>query len=164
MNPTPPWDSRAVLEVIDRLKHKPGALLPILHGIQDNLGHIPPAAVALVAQALQQTPAEIHGVISFYHHFRSKPPGRQVMQICRAEACQAVGSRELEEHAKTQLGIDYHATTPDREITLEPVYCLGNCACGPSVRVDNRVIGRVTPEKLDALLEALTTRTVEVVS
>jgi len=162
MNHTPSWDSKAVLEVINDLKHKPGALLPILHGIQDSQGYIPPAAVPQIAEALQQTAAEIHGVISFYHHFRTNPPGRQVVQICRAEACQAVGSRQLEAHAKEQLGIDYHGTTPDQEITLEPVYCLGNCACGPSVRVDDHIIGRVTPEKFDALVEELTTQAVEV--
>lgn len=162
MNHTTSWDSQAVFEIIERLKHKPGGLLPILHGIQDREGYIPPASVPLIAKALQQTAAEIHGVISFYHHFRTSPPGRKVVQICRAEACQAVGGRLLETHAKQQLGIDYHATTLDREITLEPVYCLGNCACGPSVRVDDRIVGRVTPEKFDALVEELTTQAVEV--
>ena len=152
------WSLQSIQTEIDALKHKPGALLPILHALQDRFGFIPPDAVPLIAESLRQTRAEVHGVISFYHHFRTTSPGRHVVQICRAEACQAVGARQLEAHAKTHLGIDYHQTTPDREITLEAVYCLGNCACGPSIRVDDSVRGRVTPEAFDVLMDELQTR------
>lgn len=134
---------------------RPGALLPILHAIQDGLGYIPGDAIAAIAQALNQSRAEVAGVLSFYHHFRTRPPGNAVVQICRAEACQAVGARQLESHARQRLGIDYHATSQEARISLEPVYCLGNCACGPSVRIGDAVYGRVSPAVFDALLEAL---------
>ncbi|OZG70084.1 formate dehydrogenase subunit gamma [Hahella sp. CCB-MM4] len=149
--------------ILMKLKHKPGALLPILHAIQDQLGYIPAESVPQIAEALGQTRAEIHGVISFYHEFRSKPGGTHHVQICRAEACQARGSRELEAHAKKVLGVEYHNTTADQEITLEPVYCLGNCACGPSVRVDNKIFGRVTPARFDRMVDELTTSAVNIV-
>ncbi|MFI0473442.1 formate dehydrogenase subunit gamma [Halomonas sp. HMF6819] len=162
MKPSPEWSSASIQTEIDALKHKPGALLPILHALQDRFGFIPTDAIPLIAASLQQTRAEIHGVISFYHHFRTTPPGRHVVRICRAEACQSVGARALEAHAKARLGVDYHQTTPDREITLEAVYCLGNCACGPSIRVDDQVRGRVTEEAFDELLDELQTRPLEV--
>lgn len=164
MNHSQEWAPQAIQAEVDALKHKPGALLPILHALQNRFGFIPEAAVPIIAEALNQTRAEVHGVISFYHHFRTAPPGRHVVQICRAEACQAVGARQLEAHAKTRLGVDYHQTTSDREITLEAVYCLGNCACGPSIRVDDGVRGRVTPEVFDALLDELQTRPLEIIA
>ncbi|UTD56725.1 formate dehydrogenase subunit gamma [Halomonas sp. MS1] len=164
MNHSQEWAPQAIQAEVDALKHKPGALLPILHALQDRFGFIPEAAVPIIAEALNQTRAEVHGVISFYHHFRTTPPGRHVVQICRAEACQAVGARQLEAHAKTRLGVDYHQTTGDREITLEAVYCLGNCACGPSIRVDDSVRGRVSPEVFDALLDELQTRPLEIMA
>lgn len=133
----------------------PGALLPILHAIQDEIGHVPPAAVPAIAKGLNLSRAEVHGVISFYHHFRTHPAGRQVVQICRAEACQAVGAAALEAHAKKSLGIGFHETTQDGAVTLEATYCLGNCACGPSVRVGDDVYGRVSPQRFDALLATL---------
>ncbi len=148
-------------QIIDQLKHKPGALLPILHDIQEELGFVPGEVVPLIAEALGQTRAEIHGVISFYHEFRTHPPGRHTLQLCRAEACQARGSRALEQHAKQRLGVDYHQTTIDGEVTLEPVYCLGNCACGPTVRVGDRIVGRVDPQRFDQLIDELTTVAVE---
>ncbi|KAA0010788.1 formate dehydrogenase subunit gamma [Billgrantia pellis] len=157
-----PWTPQLVRDEIDALKHKPGALLPILHAIQARCGFVPREAVPLIAESLQLTRAEVHGVISFYHHFRTSPPGRHVVHICRAEACQARGSRALENHAREALGIDYHQTTADREITLEPVYCLGNCACGPSLRVDDRILGRVTPERFDRLIDELSVQVLEV--
>ncbi|WP_111414923.1 formate dehydrogenase subunit gamma [Billgrantia lactosivorans] len=157
-----PWSPQLVRDEIDALKHKPGALLPILHAVQDRCGYIPREAVPIIAESLQLTRAEVHGVISFYHHFRSAPPGRHVVQLCRAEACQARGSRALEQYARETLGIDYHQTTADREITLEPVYCLGNCACGPSLRVGDRILGRVTPEKFDRLVDELSVQVLEV--
>ncbi|OMH39487.1 formate dehydrogenase subunit gamma [Motiliproteus sp. MSK22-1] len=151
-----------VAAVVDQLKMEPGALLPILHGIQDQLGYVPSESVPVIADALRQTSAEIHGVISFYHHFRTTPPGRNQLQICRAEACQARGSRELEQYAQSKLGIDYHQTSPDKEFSLEPVYCLGNCACGPSVRIGDEVIGRVDPARFDELVDELSTLPLEV--
>ncbi len=162
MNHSQEWAPQAIQAEVDALKHKPGALLPILHALQNRIGFIPEAAVPIIADALHQTRAEVHGVISFYHHFRTTPPGRHVVQICRAEACQSVGARQLEAHAKARLGVDYHQTTADREITLEAVYCLGNCACGPSIRVDDSVRGRVTPEAFDELIDELQTRPLEV--
>jgi len=157
-----PWDPEVACAIIDELKHKPGALLPILHALQDRFAHIPDAAVALIAPALKLSRAEVHGVISFYHHFRTQQPGRHVLEVCRAEACQAQGARALEAHARAALGVDYHGTSEDRAITLEPVYCLGNCACGPSVRVGDEIHARMTPAGLDALIEQLRTDTLEV--
>ena len=142
-----------VERVLVELHALPGALLPILHAIQDGLGFVPPASVPLIAQALNISRADVHGVITFYHHFRSTAPGRHVLQVCRAEACQAMGSRALEAHVKTRLGIDYHATTADGAITLEPVYCLGNCACAPSVMIDGDVHGRQTTARIDRLID-----------
>ncbi|MCB1578771.1 MAG: formate dehydrogenase subunit gamma, partial [Xanthomonadales bacterium] len=131
----------------------PGALLPILHGIQDALGHVPPAAVPVIAEALNLSRAEVHGVISFYHHFRSVAPGRHVLRLCRAEACQAMGARGVEAHLRARLGIGFNETTADGALTLEPVYCLGNCACAPSAMLDDRVHGRLSVERIDRLID-----------
>ena len=133
--------------------HLPGALLPILHEVQDRLGFIPADAVTVIAHELNLSRAEVHGVISFYHLFRSSPPGQRVLYLCRAEACQSMGGRALESHVKTRLGVDFHETTPDGQFTLEPIYCLGNCACAPAAMVDREVYGRLTPERLDAVLD-----------
>ncbi len=135
-------------------KDKPGALLPILHDIQDAIGHIPPDAVPEIAKALNLSRAEVHGVVTFYHYFRQTPPGRHTVQICQAESCQAMGSVKLTEHAKQCLGIDFHETTADENFSLEPVYCLGNCACSPAIMIDDQVYGRVSNQKLDQLLDA----------
>ena len=142
---------------IARFREVPGGLLPLLHAVQDSLGCIPAGAVPAIAGALGLSRAEVHGVISFYHDFRSEPAGRHVLQICRAEACQAMGSRELEAHVKARLGIDYGATSADGAVTLEAVYCLGNCACSPSVRLDDAIHARVDAARVDALLAELTT-------
>ena len=140
----------------------PGALLPLLHAVQEALGCVPEAAVPVIAEELDLSRAEVHGVISFYHHFRRAPPGRHVVQICRAESCQAVGARALEAEAKALLGIGFHQTTADRCITLEPVYCLGNCACSPAIRIDDDVHGLVDAAGLAALLDELRTQAIEV--
>jgi len=141
--------------VLAERRHMAGALLPVLHGIQDALGYIPEDAVPLIAHELNLSRAEVHGVISFYHHFRTQRAGRHVVQICRAEACQALGARALEAHAKKTLGVDFHETTEDGAITLEAVYCLGNCGCGPSVLVDDDELhARMTPDAFDALVRA----------
>jgi len=150
-----PLDSTAqetVSAVVDRLKGKPGALLPILHGIQDVLGYIPPAAVPIIADGLNLSRADVHGVISFYHYFRDTKPGRHTIHLCRAEACQSMNQKATEEHAKQKLGVDYHGTTANGAFTFEPVYCLGNCACSPSMMVDGELYGRVTPERFDDIV------------
>jgi formate dehydrogenase subunit gamma len=161
MSNAPEWDKRAIIDIVQSLFHKKGALLPILHAIQGSQGYIPKASVPIIAKALNQTVAEVHGVISFYEDFRTSPVGQNVIQICRAEACQARGSRQLEQHVKTSLKIDYHHTTPDKEFTLLPVYCLGNCACGPSIRVNDDIIAEVSPQKFDTIADMLTTYIVE---
>ena len=147
------WTPDMVRAEMDALKHKPGALLPILHAVQNRIGYIPEGAVAIIAEALQQTRAEVHGVISFYHHFRTHPVGSKVIHVCRAEACQAMGANDLADAAKARLGVDWHGTTTDGSVTLEPVYCLGLCACGPAALVDGVVVGRVDKARLDAILE-----------
>jgi formate dehydrogenase subunit gamma len=144
----------AVLDVCARLKDIPGALMPIFHAVQESLGHVPKDSVPLIADALNLSLAEVHGVLTFYHYFRQSPPGRHVVHLCRAEACQAVGAVELEAHAKRTLGIDFHGTTPDGAVSLEPVYCLGNCALGPSVMIDEQLKGRVSPRRFDELMAA----------
>lgn len=131
---------------------RPDALLPILHAIQDALGWVPPAATAVIARQLNLGRAEVHGVISFYHHFRTTPPGRQVLHLCRAESCQAMGGAALEAHARAALGIDYHETSADGAVSLEPAYCLGACAASPAIRLGDEIIGRVDAASLDALL------------
>jgi len=152
--PLPAAMRDAVMHAIEANRTKPGALLPILHAVQDALRYVPSESLALIARQLNLTRAEVHGVVTFYHHFRSTPPGRVVVQICRAEACQALGARALEAHAKQTLGIDFHETTSDGAVTLEPVYCLGNCGCGPSVLVGHDELhARVTPAVFDELVK-----------
>ncbi len=144
----------AVEKVVAALKHQPGPLLNVLHGVQDALGYIPAAAVPVIADGLNLSRAEVHGVVTFYHHFRTQAPGRHVLQICRAESCQAAGGRAIESHAQQRLGVGFGGTTPDGRLTLEAVYCLGLCACSPAAMLDDEVHGRVTPERLDALIDA----------
>lgn len=134
-------------------RHRIGALMPVLHEVQHTLGHIPEEAVPLIARALNLSRAEVRGVIGFYHDFRLEPAGQHIVQICRAEACQAMGARALEAHAKQKLGIDYGETTEDGRFSLEPVYCLGNCACTPSVRVGDEVFARVSAERFDKIID-----------
>lgn len=131
---------------------RPGALLPILHDVQHALRHIPPAAVPGIADALNLSRAEVHGVITFYRHFRLSAPGRRLVQVCRAEACQAVGADQLLEHAQRSLGCGLHQTSSDGAVTLEPVYCLGQCAVGPAVMMDDALHGRVDAARFDALI------------
>jgi len=136
-----------------RLAGTPGPLLPLLHALQKELGFIPPEAVRHIASALNLSRAEVHGVISFYHYFRQHPPGRHVIRLCRAEACHATGCEATEAQAFASLGVDYHGTSADGQFTLEPAYCLGNCAAGPSMLVDDTLYGRVTPSRLAELLQ-----------
>lgn len=148
-------DLERVLALIARHRHRPGPLLPLLHDVQQALGHVPDDVVPLVAQGLNRSRAEVHGVISYYHHFRSRPAGRHVVQVCRAEACQANGSESLAEAAQALLGCAMHATRADGAVTLEPVYCLGLCATGPAVQIDDRLLARMTPERLAQRVQAL---------
>ena len=129
-------------------KQLPGALLPILHAIQDDIGWVPEAAYLPISKALALSVAEVHGVVTFYHHFHTHPVGKHVLQICRAESCQAMGSEKLEANIKAALGIDYHETTQDGAVTLLPVYCLGNCACSPNVMLGDDIYGRMTADKV----------------
>jgi formate dehydrogenase subunit gamma len=130
-----------------------GALLPLLHAIQDDIGYVPEEAYLPISKALALSIAEVHGVVTFYHHFRRHPAGKHILQVCRAESCQAMGSEKLEADVKAYLGVDYHQTTSDGAITLEPVYCLGNCACSPAVMLDDEIYGRMNAEKVAELVK-----------
>ncbi len=149
MADTPPT-ARALSALIEAQQHREGPLLPLLHSIHEAFGHIPEAAVPLIADALNIGRAEVHGVVSFYHDFRTKPAGRHVLKICRAEACQAVGGARLAERVLAQLGTTWHATTENGAVTVEPVYCLGLCANGPAAMIDGRPLAGVTAEELIA--------------
>jgi formate dehydrogenase subunit gamma len=142
----------AVRQALQRRAGMPGGLLPILHDVQDALGHIPPRVVGEIAESLGLSRAEVHGVISYYHHFRSEPAGVHVLQICRAESCQAMGADKLLDHARTRLGCELHVTTADGSFTLEPVYCLGLCAMSPAMMLDDTPHARLTPESFDAIV------------
>lgn len=144
---------RAVEAAIGEWGNRPGPLLPILHTVQESLGCIPDTAVPLIASALRLSRAEVHGVISFYPDFRTVPAGRHVLRVCRAESCQASGGAAIEAAARDRLGIDWHQTSAKGGFTLEPVYCLGHCACSPAVMLDGEVHARVTPERLVSLLD-----------
>ena len=149
-------DRTAVNEQIDNIiarhRGRPGPLLLVLHAIQDELGYIPAEAVPLVAAGLNLSRAEVHGVVTFYHYFRRSPPGKHLVQLCRAEACQAMRGEQLAAHAQQCLEIGFHETTADGRFTLEPVYCLGNCACSPAVMIDGHLYGRVSTARFDELL------------
>lgn len=133
---------------------KRGNLLPILHSIQDAIGYLPDAVIPLLAKALNLSRAEIHGVISFYAHFRQKPTGKHVLEVCMAEACQSMRSEELAQHARNTLSCDFHETSPDGSVSLEPVYCLGLCAQSPAVMLDGKPYAKMSPARLDSLLAA----------
>jgi formate dehydrogenase subunit gamma len=144
-----------LMALIEQFQAKPGALMPLLHAIQDQWGHVPAQAVGPIAQALNLSRAEVHGVITYYHHFRSEPAGRQVIQICRAESCQACGSEALIRMAEKTLGCAMGQTRADGSVTLEPVYCLGLCASSPAIQVNEQLHARVTPEALEGILSGL---------
>lgn len=131
-----------ISEIIEAHRDLEGPLLPILHAVQGAFGHIPQPAIPQIAAALTLSKAEVHGVVTFYHDFREAPAGRHVLKLCRAEACQAMGADAVAGRVKAALGIDWHETTPDGRVTLEPVFCLGLCACGPAAMVDGRLVGR----------------------
>jgi formate dehydrogenase subunit gamma len=133
--------------------NRPDELIEILHDVQSALGYVPEAVVPVLAQALNLSRAEVHGVVTFYHDFRAKPAGRHVLKLCRAEACQSMGGEALVERAEHRLGVSCGETSADGRVTLEPIYCLGLCATAPSAMIDGRIVGRMTSERLDALLK-----------
>ena len=135
--------------IIADLKGLEGPLLPILHGVQEEFGYVPQDSLPIIAEALNISKAEVHGVVTFYHDYRSHPAGRHVLKLCQAEACQSMGSDAMAAKAKQLLGIGFHETTADGAVTLEPVYCLGLCACAPSAMLDGEVIGRLDADRLE---------------
>ena len=143
---------KKIEQYVSAYKDTPGALLPLMHAIQDDLGYVPEDSYLMISKAYNLSIAEIHGFVTFYHHFRTHPTGKNVLQVCRAESCQAMGGEEIEMYCKDTLGIDYHQTTDDNLITLEPIYCLGNCACSPAVMINDNVIGRVSKKKIDNII------------
>ena len=145
------WDEARAIGIVAALATLEGAALPILHALQDAFGHVPQAAVPLIADALNLSRADVHGTLSFYHDFRRSPPGRHVLKLCRAEACQAVGGVALQAEAKRRFGVDWHGTTADGALTLEPVFCLGLCACGPAGLLDGEPVGRLDGAALAAI-------------
>lgn len=147
-----PWSRDRADQIIREMADQPGAMLPILHQLQEAFGYVAPEAVPLLAKALNLSRAEVHGVVTFYHDFREAPPGRHVLKLCRAEACQARGADALAAQAEARLGTRHGETSPDGCVTLEAVYCLGLCACAPSAMLDGEVVGRLTADRLDALL------------
>jgi formate dehydrogenase subunit gamma len=152
LSPYAPWNGDAARAIVAGKQSMPGALLPILHALQEEFGYIDREAVPLIAEILNLSRAEVYGVVTFYHDFRAVPPGRHVLKLCRAEACQSVGGDALAARAEAKIGIAIGNTTADGEVSLEPVYCLGLCAAAPSAMLDGRVIGRLDEYKLDALL------------
>ncbi len=146
------WTEESALEEIVPFRDEPGGLLPALRALQSCFGAIDERAVGLLAEIFNLSRSEVHGVVSFYHDFRSVPPGIHTIRVCQAEACQAMGSRALTEHLKQHLGIDFHETTADGRFTLEPVYCLGNCACAPAIMIDEMTYGRIGRERLESVL------------
>lgn len=150
-----PWDQDRALAVIAEHVKLEGAALPILHAVQAVFGCVPLQAEPLIANALNLSRAEVHGIVSFYHDFRRTPPGRHVLRVCRAEACQAVGAEAVGDHTRRTLGIDWHGTSADGAVTLEPVFCLGLCASGPSALLDGEPLARLNPARIGSMLESL---------
>lgn len=152
MTVPPAWDDARAADIIATHKSVPGATLPILHALQEAFGYVPAEAVPMIAQALNLSRAEVHGVVSFYHDFRDHPAGRHVLKLCRAEACQAMGADALADGLRQRLNIDWGETTADGRLTVEPVFCLGLCATAPAAMLDGKVIGRLDAAKLGKLV------------
>ena len=142
-------------EILGAHKGMEGSLLPILHAIQAEFGYVPQVALPIIAQDLNLSKAEVHGVMTFYHDFREYPAGDHVLKLCRAESCQSMGADRVAAHAQKALGIDWHETTKDGRVTLEPIFCLGLCACGPAAIVDGKLVGRVDEARIDAIIGGL---------
>ena len=146
------WDAGRAAEIIAANKNHEGPTLVVLHALQDAFGYVPEPAIPMVAEALNLSRAEVHGVFTFYHDFRHEPAGRHVLKLCRAEACQAAGGDALAARAESKLGVPFGETTADGRVTLEPIYCLGLCATAPSAMLDGRLVGRLDSKRLDALM------------
>ncbi|MGV3723236.1 MAG: formate dehydrogenase subunit gamma [Actinomycetota bacterium] len=151
---TQTWDAARARAIINGLKELPGASLPILHALQEEFGYVHADAIPLIADALILSQAEVVGILNFYHDFRQEPPGRRILKVCRAESCQSMGCEALVRHLQQRLGIEMGETTPEGDLTLTTVYCLGNCALSPAVMLDQELYGRVSPERADRILEA----------
>src|SRR5690606_23636122 len=155
MQPAGTEIERRTVEVVAALKDLEGPLLPILHDLQQEFGYVPTESLPVIAKQLNLSRAEVYGVVSFYHDYRKAPAGRHVLKLCQAEACQSMGSDDVAARMKQALGIGFHETTADGAVTLEPVYCLGLCACGPSAMLDGEVIGRVDEDVIQEIVEAV---------
>jgi formate dehydrogenase subunit gamma len=152
MDSLPSEQTATVRRIVAQHRERPGPLLEVLHAVQAAFGYVPAGAVGVVAEELNLSRAEVHGVVTFYHYFRRSPPGAHTVSLCQAESCQSMGAEALAAHVRQRLGIDFHETTADGRFSLEPIYCLGNCACSPAAMIDGRLHGRVTPETFDALV------------
>jgi formate dehydrogenase subunit gamma len=148
-----PWSRERGAEIITRESGREGATLPILHALQEAFGYIHAEAIPMIAETLNLTRADVYGVVSFYHDFRHDPPGRHTLKLCRAEACQSLGAESLAAHVRERLGVDWHDTTSDGAVTLQPVFCLGLCAVGPSAMLDGSPLGRLDEARIDAALD-----------
>ncbi len=147
-----PWSADEASAIVSTESAREGALLPVLHKLQETFGHVPDAAVPVIAQVMNLSRAEVHGVVTFYHDFKHAPQGKHVLKICRAEACQSRGGEDIAARASKLLGIAFGETTTDKRVTLEAIYCLGLCACGPSAMLNGAPVARVTDAKLDSLI------------
>jgi len=147
------WSEKRGAEVIEQHAQQAGAALPILHALQETFGYVHADAVKMVASKLNLSRAEVHGIVTFYHDFRSTPVGDHTLKLCRAEACQSMGADVLAAHAREKLRVDWHETTTDKRVTLEPVFCLGLCACAPAAMLDEQVFGRLDTKRLDNLID-----------
>jgi formate dehydrogenase subunit gamma len=147
------WDNDRAVALVEQRKNLPGALLPILHALQEEFGYVDPSVVPVIADALNLSKADVHGTISFYHDFRHHPPGKHILKMCRAEACQSMGCDAVIGHVEKRLGAKLGETTADGNFTLDAVYCLGNCSLSPSVMLDGKPYGRVTAQVADFLID-----------
>ncbi len=150
---TAAWDADRASLRIEELRQLPGAVLPILHALQEEFGYVDHVAVPLIADALNLSRAEVHGIVSFYHDFRKAPPGAHVLKLCRAEACQSMEADALAAEARERLGVSWGETSADGRVTLEPVFCLGLCACAPAAMLDGKVVGGLDRARLGVLLD-----------
>jgi len=150
---TETFNKQAAIEIIASFESRAEMLVQILHGFVARFGWVSEDAIRLLATELNLSRAEVHGVVSYYHDFRTTPPGKHIVKICQAEACQAMGSRELSTHAEETLGVDMHSS--NEEVTLEPVYCLGNCACSPAVMIDGKTYGRVSADRFNDIVASI---------